>query len=34
VFHVRVIAPADEARRALQLFEAAVGATNVVHHPA
>jgi uncharacterized hydrophobic protein (TIGR00271 family) len=33
VFHVRVIAPAAEARRALQLFEAAVGATNVVHHP-
>ena len=34
MFHVRVIAPAPEARRALQLLEAAVGATNVVHHPA
>jgi uncharacterized hydrophobic protein (TIGR00271 family) len=33
VFHVRVIAPAAEAQRALLLFEAAVGATNVVHHP-
>ena len=28
-----MIAPAAEARHALQLFEAAVGATNVVHHP-
>jgi uncharacterized hydrophobic protein (TIGR00271 family) len=34
VFHVRVIAPAAEARRALLLFEAANGVTNVVHHPA
>ncbi|HXV34147.1 MAG TPA: DUF389 domain-containing protein [Gaiellaceae bacterium] len=34
MFHVRVIAPAPEARRALQLLEAAAGATNVVHHPA
>ena len=33
VFHVRVIAPADEARRALRLFEATRGATNVVYHP-
>jgi uncharacterized hydrophobic protein (TIGR00271 family) len=34
VFHVRVIAPAADAPRVLQLFEAALGATNVVHHPA
>jgi uncharacterized hydrophobic protein (TIGR00271 family) len=33
VFHVRVIAPPDEARRALRLFEAAPEATNVVHEP-
>jgi uncharacterized hydrophobic protein (TIGR00271 family) len=33
MFHVRVIAPASEAERALRLFEAAVGATNVVYHP-
>ena len=33
MFHVRVIAPAAEARRAL-LLEAAAGATNVVRHPA
>src|SRR5262245_42532725 len=32
MFHVRVIAPAEEARRALSLFEAAFGVTNVVHH--
>lgn len=33
MFHVRVIAPPDEARRALRLFEAAPEATNVVHEP-
>jgi hypothetical protein len=33
MFHVRVIAPAAEARRVLLLFEAATGATNIVHHP-
>jgi uncharacterized hydrophobic protein (TIGR00271 family) len=33
MYHVRVIAPAAEAQRALRLFEAAGGATNVVHHP-
>ncbi len=33
MFHVRVIAPAEEARRALHLFEAALGVTNVVHQP-
>ena len=33
MFHVRVIAPAAEAQRALLLLEAAAGATNVVHHP-
>jgi hypothetical protein len=33
VFHVRVIAPASESGRVLQLFEAATGATNVVHQP-
>jgi uncharacterized hydrophobic protein (TIGR00271 family) len=34
VFHVRVIAPSEEARRALRLFEATTGATNVVYQPA
>jgi uncharacterized hydrophobic protein (TIGR00271 family) len=33
MFHVRVIAPPAEAQRALRLFEAATGATNVVYHP-